>query len=215
MISALCELSYNSRIRAISFNLNQIYRYQNSLIKKKRRNFSYHWHFRSLTTPSNLEHIFLLIFSHISCICHYKGWVGNIIKFIIFKKKLFMNGWPKNNLVRSLNCFFTLSMIAKKCLHKNFVLLKSRHEQIQNVLFFPKKNIVFNFISFIPGSSEQISKDPSVCSLTESNFRLDTLWALSNGNVTNDRGVFCKYAGTFSGCNFNVQFIYKKILCIP
>ena len=66
-------------------------------------------------------------------------------------------------------------MIAKKCLHKNFVLLKSRHEQVQNVSFFPKKNIVFNFISFIPGSSQQISKDPSVCSLTESNFRLDTL----------------------------------------
>ena len=39
MISALCELSYNSRIRAISFNLNQIYRYQNSLIKKNVETF--------------------------------------------------------------------------------------------------------------------------------------------------------------------------------
>ena len=60
-----------------------------------------------------------------------------------------------------------------------------------------KRNLVLK-LPFIPGPSEQTSKDPSVCSLTESIIRVDTLWALSNRNVTNDRGLFCKYEGIFS-----------------
>ena len=89
-------------------------------------------------------------------------------------------------------------MIAKKNLHKSLVLLKSWHEQLQSVLLSPKETLYINFVSIIPGSSEQTSKDPSVCSLTESVIRVDTLWAFCDRNVTNDRGLFCKYEGIFS-----------------
>ena len=109
-----------------------------------------------------------------------------------------MNGWFKNSFARSLNCFLPLSMITKKCLHKSLVLLRSRHEQLQNVSLSPKETFYFNFVSFILGSSEQTSKDPSVCSFTESIISVDTFWALSNRNVTNDHGLFCKYEGIFS-----------------
>ena len=109
-----------------------------------------------------------------------------------------VNGWFKNCFVNSLNCFLPLSMIAKKCLHKSLVLLKSRHEQLKNVSLSPQEALYFNFVSFIPGSSEQTSKDPSVYSLKESIIRVDTLWALSNTNVTNDRGLCCKYERIFS-----------------
>ena len=106
-----------------------------------------------------------------------------------------MNGWFKNSFVKSLNCFLPLSMIAKKCLHKSLVLLKSRHEQLRNVSLSPKETLYFNLVSFMPGSSEQTSKDTSVCSFIESIIKVDTLWALFNRNVTNDRGLFCKYEG--------------------
>ena len=86
-------------------------------------------------------------------------------------------------------------MIAKKSLHKSLVLLKSWNEQLRSVLLSPKETLYINFVSIIPGSSEQTSKDPSVCSLTESVIRVDTLW---DRNVTNDRGLFCKYEGIFS-----------------
>ena len=54
---------YNSQN---SHNLIQIkiYHYRNSLLKKT-RNYSYHWHFRSLKSPLYPLHVFLLFFPHI------------------------------------------------------------------------------------------------------------------------------------------------------
>ena len=169
---------------------------------KKKRNYSLHWHFGILTSSLYPVHVFPLFFLHIFSICllwelrrqHYQ--FHYLLKGLLSK---LVNAWFKNSFVRSLNSFLPLSMIAKKCLHKSLVLLKSRREQLQNVSLSPKETLYFNFVSFTSGSSEQDSKYTSIFSPTESIIiSFDTLWALSNINVTNDHGLFCKHEGIFS-----------------
>ena len=89
-----------------------------------------------------------------------------------------------------------------------------------------KENIVFQYyiIIFITISSDQTSKNSSVCSLTESIITVDTLWTFSSKNVTIDRVLFCKYAGissayvlyqdknNFEWDIFSVQFRNKEIM---
>ena len=145
---------------------------------------------------------FYFFSSHFLHLSFTRAGSGTLSILLSSKRSLskLVNEWFKNSIVRSLNCLLPLSMMAKKCLHKSLVLLKSRQEQRQNVSLSPKESFYLIFVSLIPGSSEQTSKDPSACSLTELIIRVDTLWAVSNRNVTNDRGLFCKYGGIFSAC---------------
>ena len=194
MIRVFYELFCNS---ANSHNLKQIkmYHYQNSLLKKNPLAFSKSD--KSIISGTCLSSIFSSYFFHL-----YFTRVGSAILSISLSLKRplskLVNTWFRDNFVKSLNCFLPLFMIAKKSLHKSLVLLKSWHEQLQSVSLSPKETLYINYVSIIPGSSEQTSKDPSVCSLTESVIRVDTLWAFSDRNVTNDRGLFCKYEGIFS-----------------
>ena len=143
-VSVLYEFFCNS---PNSHNLKQIkiYHYKNSLLKKT-QNYSYHWHFRSMTSPLYPVHVFLLFFPHIFSICLLQQ-LGRIhYQFHFLQKGLseLVNGWFKNSFVKSLNCFLPLFMIAKKCFHKSLVLLKSRHEQLQNVSLSPKETLYLN-----------------------------------------------------------------------
>ena len=130
-----------------SHNLKQIkiYDYQNSLLKKT-QNYSYHWHFRSMTSPLYPVHVFLLVFPHIFSVCLLQQLGRKHYQFHFLQKGLseLVNGWFKNSFVKSLNCFLPLFMIAKKCFHKSLVLLKSRHEQLQNVSLSPKETLYLN-----------------------------------------------------------------------
>ena len=68
MISALCEFFYNA------LNLPNV-------------KFNCFWYFRSLTSPSNTVYVlFFYFFLTFFAFIIYKGLVGKIINFIIFKK---------------------------------------------------------------------------------------------------------------------------------
>ena len=201
MISALCEFFYNSP-NSQSLMQVKIYRYQNSLLKKPQKlllPLTFSKSDESIKSGTCFSSIFSSHFLHLS---FTRAGSGALSISLSSKRSLskLVNEWFKNSIVRSLNCLLPLSMMAKKCLHKSLVLLKSRQEQRQNVSLSPKESFYLIFVSLIPGSSEQTSKDPSACSLTELIIRVDTLWAVSNRNVTNDRGLFCKYGGIFSAC---------------
>ena len=174
--------------------ISKMYHYQNSLLKKNPLTFSKSD--KSIISGICFSSIFSSYFFHL-----YFTRVGSATLSISLSLKRHLsklvNRWLRNNFVKSLNCFLLLFMIAKKSLHKSLVLLKSWHEQLQSVSLSPKDTLYINFVSIIPGSPEQTSKDPSVCSLAESVIRVDTLW---ERNVTNDHGLFCKYEGIFSAC---------------
>ena len=72
----------------------------------------------------------------------YKGWVGNIVNFIIFKNILskLVNGWFMNSIVRSMNCFLPFSMIATKpCSSKTSTWAGTK------CFVISKGNIIFQF----------------------------------------------------------------------
>ena len=137
----------------------EMYRYQISLLKKKQNLFlplTFSKSNESIISGTCFSSMFSSHFFHFS-----RVGSGTLAISLSSKRSLskLVNGWFRNSIVRSLNCFLPLSMIVKKCLHKSLVLLKSRHEQVQNVSISPKETSYFNFVSFIPGSSEKTSKE--------------------------------------------------------
>ena len=148
MISALCEFFYNS---PNSHNLMQevkIYHYQNSLLKKDQKLFLPLAFLKSdepARSGTCFSSIFYSRFLHLSFIRVGSGTLSISLSSKISLSKL-NNGLFRSSIIRSLSCFRPLLMIAKKCLHKSLVLLKSGHKQLQNVSLSPKETLYFNFV---------------------------------------------------------------------
>ena len=149
MISALHEVFCNST------NLHdliqvKIYHYQNNLLKKTQKLFlplAFSKSDDSIISGTCFSSTFS---SHFLNLPFIRVGSGTYQFHYLQSPSKLVNGWFKNSIVRPLNCFLPLSMIAKICLHKSLVLLKSR----QNISLSPKETLYFNYVSFIPGSSE-------------------------------------------------------------
>ena len=111
-----------------------------------------------------------------------------------------MNRWFRNNFVKSLvtELFPSALYDSKKEFAQKPCSSKILTWATTKCFVISKGNIIYqlcvNYTRIIGANF----KRSIFCSLTESVIRVNALWAFSNRNVTNDRGLFCKYEGIFS-----------------
>ena len=106
-------------------------------------------------SASNLVQVFCLSFLYYLTVG--SGTISISLSLKRYLSKL-MNGRFSNNIFRSLKCLLPLSMIAKNCLQKSLVLLKPRHEQLQNVPLSPKETLYFNFYHLYQDHRSKLQK---------------------------------------------------------